>query len=86
MAKKQTKADKDFIAKIATLGIKVSSNKGGHPPTATCPGCGTEGKLIGTMNVPIYAASGHSIPELSNPQHRERAPRKQEVEGDGFAA
>jgi hypothetical protein len=61
MPKKQTKADKAFIAKIGTLGIKTSSAK------KTCPDCGTEMQPIGhlegevhgqKMSGPIYGHPG----------------------------
>jgi hypothetical protein len=43
MAKKQSKADKAFIEKIGTLGIKTSSGK------KACPDCGHEMKQVGYL-------------------------------------
>lgn len=86
-SKKQTKEDKAFIAKIASLGINVGASGGKHsfPETATCPDCGTPGKLIGVIPIPVYAASGPG-PDMEPPTRRERKTRKQVVEGDSFAA
>lgn len=48
--KKQSKADKAFIAKIATIGISTGAKSDGH----TCQNCGKEmpkiGMLVGMMN------------------------------------
>jgi hypothetical protein len=43
MAKKQTKADKAFIEKIGTLGIKTNS------ASKACPDCGYEMQPIGHL-------------------------------------
>jgi Mrp family chromosome partitioning ATPase len=46
--KKQSKADKAFIAKIGTLGIKTNSAK------KTCPDCGTEMQPIGHLEGEVH--------------------------------
>lgn len=75
-AKKQTKADKDFVAKIATIGINTGAKKA---PKA-CPDCGHEmqpiGHLVGEMHGqpiagPVY---GHAAPP---PRRREERPAEQ---------
>lgn len=45
--KKQTKADKAFIAKVATINV---GSKGGHTCGLKCPICGKKGhKLVGVV-------------------------------------
>lgn len=49
--KKQTKADKAFIAKVATINV---GSKGGHTCGLKCPICGKKGhKLVGAGIVRI---------------------------------
>jgi hypothetical protein len=48
---KQTKADKAFIAKIATIGISTGASAKANEKTA-CPDCGAETQCIAT--VPVF--------------------------------
>ena len=74
MPKKQTKADKAFIAKIGTLGIKTNSAK------KTCPDCGTEMQPIGHLEGEVHGQKV-SGPIYGHPgQHPGPGPRRSRAE------
>jgi hypothetical protein len=72
MAKKQTKADKAFIEKIGTLGIKTNS------ASKACPDCGYEmqpiGHLAGEINGQKVSAPVFGHPGMPHGPRRANSP------------
>jgi hypothetical protein len=70
MAKKQTKADKAFIAKISTLNIGSKSSGSDHEHGPTC-GCGKTLEKVGHVKGEFYGKQvegdvyAHPLPDES---------------------
>jgi hypothetical protein len=87
-SKKQSKADKDFIAKIATIGINTGGKKKDDHPT-TCEGCGAEmekiGKVVGLAGEDMGAVYGHPG-MLPPPRRRRNKPEVAKPDEQSFSA
>lgn len=74
--KKQTKADKEFVAKIATIGI----NTGGKKETKTCPDCGHDMEQIGMLVGEVHGK------KMAGPVYGHRKPKTERADEQSFSA